>query len=391
MRILFTFAGGNGHFQPLIPIARTALSVGHSIAFAGEAAMLPVIEAAGFTAIPTAGATLRDTPQRLPLLDLDSEREDRDLREGFATRLARQHASDTLSLCDQWQPDLLVCDEVDFGTIIAAERLMTPYATVLVIASGSFIRNEVIAEPLNVLRAEHGLPPDLDLKMLSRYLVLSPFPPSFRHPAFLLPPTAHSFHLQDAIGTDVPQLEWAPANGLPSVYFTLGTIFNLESGDLFERVLAGLSDLPINVIATVGHAIDPAEFGPQPPNIRIERYIPQEMILPHCALSVSHGGSGSVIGALSHGVPMALIPMGADQPHNAARCQELGVAQVLNAIESTPETIRSEVTEVLANPLYRKNAELLRDEIAALPGPDYALELLERLAVERRPLISNHF
>lgn len=58
------------------------------------------------------------------------------------------------------------------------------------------------AEPLNALRAEYGLPPDTDLALLSRYLVLTPFPPSFRDPAFPLPPTAHSLRLPagDSIG-----------------------------------------------------------------------------------------------------------------------------------------------------------------------------------------------
>jgi UDP:flavonoid glycosyltransferase YjiC (YdhE family) len=37
-------------------------------------------------------------------------------------------------------------------------------------------------------------------------------------------------------------------------------------------------------------------------------------------------------------------------------------------------------SDVLADPTYRLNAEQIRDEIAALPGPDHAVRLLERLA-----------
>ncbi len=81
---------------------------------------------------------------------------------------------------------------MDFGALVAAERLGLPYATVLVIAVGSFVRPEVVAAPLNELRAEHGLPPDPDLAMLSRYLVLSLVLPGYRDPAFPLPPTAHA-------------------------------------------------------------------------------------------------------------------------------------------------------------------------------------------------------
>lgn len=32
--MLFTFAGGNGHFEPLVPLARAAAAAGHTLAFA---------------------------------------------------------------------------------------------------------------------------------------------------------------------------------------------------------------------------------------------------------------------------------------------------------------------------------------------------------------------
>ena len=37
---------------------------------------------------------------------------------------------------------------------------------------------------------------------------------------------------------------------------------------------------------------------------------------------------------------MVLLPMGADQPLNAARAQQLGVAEVLDAMDATPAAIR---------------------------------------------------
>lgn len=53
----------------------------------------------------------------------------------------------------------------------------------------------------------------------------------------------------------------------------------MASGDLFQRVLAGLRDLPISLIVTIGRDIDLAEFGTQPANTHIDRYIPQSVIL----------------------------------------------------------------------------------------------------------------
>ena len=79
--------------------------------------------------------------------------------------------------------------------------------------------------------------------------------------------------------------------------------------------------------------------------------------------------------------------MGADQPQNAARCGVLGVAEVLDAVEATPETVREAVSTVLADPSYRLAAGRLREEIATLPDPAYAITLLERLAAGKRPVL----
>lgn len=388
MRILFTFIGGNGHFVPLLPVARAATAGGHIVVFGCGPSMVSTVEAAGFTVFPL-GTGAAGPPERLPLRPLDAAREDQEFRDRFARDGARYRTPHTLALCTGWQPDLLVCDETDFGGMVAAEHLGLLYATVLVMAAGSFVRTELVGPVLNELRAEHSLPPDPDLEMLRRYLVLSPFPPSLRDPAYPLPATAHSFRPPlPQTATDPPPAWASNLPGRPTVYFTLGTVFNMESGDLFSRVLTGLRDLPLNLIVTIGPYLDPTELGPQPANVHIEPYIAQESILPHCRLVVSHGGSGSVAGALAHGRPMVLIPMGADQPLNTARCRQLGVAQVLDPIEATPDTVRAAVSNVLTDPNYRQAAEHIRDEFAMLPGPGHTIRLLERLAAEKRPLLS---
>ncbi len=373
MRILFTFIGGSGHFLPLVPVARAAEAAGHTLAFGCGPSMRATVEAVGFAVFPL-GTGSAAAPARLPLRPIDVAREDEEFRDRFVRGAAARRVPYMLTLCADWRPDVVVCDEADFGSMIAAERLGLPHATVLVMAAGSFVRAEVIGETLNELRAAHALPPDPGLEMLYRHLTLSPFPPGFRDPAFPLPPTAYAFRT-----TEAPAVSARPA-GRPTVYFTLGTVFNLESGDLFSRTLAGLRDLPVKVVATVGEGIDPDELGPQPANFRIARYIAQESILPKCSLVVSHGGSGSVLGALAHGLPMVLIPMGADQPLNAARCEQLGVGRALDPIAASPESVGEAVSIVLADPRYRQTAERFRDEIAALPGPGHAVRLLERLA-----------
>ena len=364
MRILFAFTGGRGHLEPLLPLAEAARAAGHAVAFAGRPSMLPVVERLGFEGF--AAEEAGKPPKRIPLQALDSEREARDFRDGFAGMVARQRAPRVAALCGEWWPDALVFDETDFGALVAAERLGLPFASVVVLAAATFATPELIGETLDGVRAEHGLPPDPELAMLSRHLVLAPLPPSYRDPASPLPPTARTY--RPFAGRPTRH------DGPPTVYFTLGTVFNLESGDLFERVIAGLAELEVDVVATVGSEIDPAELGPLPPHVRVERFLPQAEILPRSSAVVSHGGSGSVLGALAHGLPQVLIPMGADQPLNASRCEELGLARVLDPVAATAASVREAAAAVLAEPGYRAAAERLQREFAALPGPEFGVE-----------------
>ncbi|ONI81191.1 MGT family glycosyl transferase [Actinosynnema sp. ALI-1.44] len=367
MRILSSFIGGRGHWGPMEPIARAARAAGHTVGVTCQRSMVQPVRDAGFDAWQS-GPDFDGGGVRRPLIEPNQDTEDDGLRDGFADRAARLRSADLLAM--DWRPDLILCDEVDFGGMIAAEVLGIPHVTVLSNASGSFVRPSVVQDTLNEVRAEHGLAPDENLGMLGRHLVLSPFPPSLRHPDHPLPATGHSIRLQDVA-------EAKPEE--PTVYFTLGTIFNTESGDLFTRVLAGLRELPGRLIVTVGPYIDPAEFGTQPDHVRIEGFVPQHEILPQCSLVVSHGGSGSMTGTIAHGLPTVLVPLGADQIVNARRCTDLGFGEVLNAYTVTPDEVRDTTAEVLDDPSYRQAATRLRDEMAALPDVSYALRLIEGL------------
>jgi UDP:flavonoid glycosyltransferase YjiC (YdhE family) len=386
IRMLFTFAGGTGHFLPLVPFARAAERAGHIVAFAAQPGMMATVAEAGFSTFETGGRTLLVTTEREPLLEYDLAREHRAVRDGFAGTTARERATKVRQLCESWHPDVVVCDEMDFGALVAAEAMGISYATVISIGSGAFVWPQLVGGPINDLRKEHGLTPDPELAMLHRYLVVSPFPPSFRDPANPLPSNAHSIRTvaADRAAGDEDVSWLAGRAGRPLVYFTLGTIFNLESGDLFERALAGLRELPLDVVVTVGRQLDPQVLGPQPSNVDVRGYIPQSALLPHCDLVVSHAGSGSIVGALAHGLPMVLLPIGADQPFNAARCHDLHVGRVLNAVEATPEDVQRAATAVLEDATYRQNAKRLEAEIASLPDPEYGVRLLERLAVQQR-------
>jgi UDP:flavonoid glycosyltransferase YjiC (YdhE family) len=89
---------------------------------------------------------------------------------------------------------------------------------------------------------------------------------------------------------------------------------------------------------------------------------------------------------LELGLPMVAMPLAGDQPANAARCIDLGVARLVTPDERTSVGIREAVLEVLSAPRYRENAMRMRRELQTLPGPDHAVALLERLAFEKAPI-----
>jgi UDP:flavonoid glycosyltransferase YjiC (YdhE family) len=365
--MLFTFVGGRGHADPLAPIARAAVRAGHTVALAGQAAVASAFAARGIETFAIGPDTVG--PARRPLLAPDRAREDAALRDSFAGRFARHRAAALASLCERWRPDVVVCDEVDFGGMIAAERLGIPHANVIVIAAGAFLRADLLAGSLDRVRAEHGLPCDPDLSMLSRDLVLAPIPPRFRDPRSPLPPTAHFLRPGARDEAAGPPRRPAARASRPTVYATLGTIFHLEPGDLFARIVAGIRELDVELIAALGDHVDPAELGPQPPNVRLEAFVPQASVLARSDAVVCHGGSGTVIGALAHGLPLALLPLGADQPDNASRCAALGVGVVLDAITATPREIRSAVETVLHEPPIAATPRRLATRSRSSPPP----------------------
>ena len=390
MRVLFSFVGGTGHAEPLVPIAHVLQDAGHTVAFVGHPRYLPALEARGFLSFEVDGqlATgrrhLEGAPlERRPLLEPNQVNEDSVLRRHYATGVPRRRVGRYMELYDTWAPDLVVRDEVDFAAAVLTAELDIPHAVVLVLAAGSFIRPEVVAGPLDELRAERCLAPDPDLAALHRGLVLSPFPPSFRDPASPLPATAHSFRAPlRSSGAERDSLPswWARLERRPVVHVTLGTVFATESGDLFRRLLTGLSQLPVEVVVTVGRDIDPAEFGLQPEHVHVEQWVPQSLLLPRTDLVVSHGGSGTVIAALAHGLPQVVFAMGADQMHNADRVLALGVGRALHPVTTTPAEIRDTVAALLTDNGAKTAAQRVQREISALPGLDRALTLLESKA-----------
>ncbi|MEJ1937912.1 nucleotide disphospho-sugar-binding domain-containing protein, partial [Nostoc sp. NIES-2111] len=96
------------------------------------------------------------------------------------------------------------------------------------------------------------------------------------------------------------------------------------------------------------------------------------------ACVVTHAGHGTVMRALSHGLPLLCMPMGRDQNDNAARVVARGAGLRLPETASAGE-IRSALLALLEDPGFRRAATQLGRAVRFAEPPDELETALEDL------------
>jgi MGT family glycosyltransferase len=238
----------------------------------------------------------------------------------------------------------------------------------------------------SAVRRRHGLPPvggDLVSALASPYLYLIPSSLAFDRAASDRPPHVHH------VGPCLPRAaaeRWEPPfpPGRPLVYATAGTVHNAR--DFLAPLIEAARGEPYDLFVTVGRNHDPDAWADLPPNVRIERFVPQDLVLAHARAVLCNGGSGAVMGALVAGRPLVLVPLAADQPENARRCVERGVGLLVRARPLRPAAIRQALRQVLGDPGYRDRAASLGSRLAREDGATRASELLEALTRTGKPV-----
>jgi UDP:flavonoid glycosyltransferase YjiC (YdhE family) len=145
-----------------------------------------------------------------------------------------------------------------------------------------------------------------------------------------------------------------------------------------------LRALDADVVVTVGVHNDPHSLGSQLPNVHVEGWLPLTQLLPRCSLVICHAGSGTLLAGLAAGLPLLLLPRGADQFENSAASERAGVARVVAPETLTADAIADGVEQLLMCVTYREAAARVRADIEAMPAPSDVVPLLEQLARENR-------
>jgi UDP:flavonoid glycosyltransferase YjiC (YdhE family) len=390
MRVLFTLLPGTGTLRPLLPLAQALRAQGHEVALSSAPPLRPAVERQQLTFFDAGLDWDTSDPRYIEVLCeaaggltfpplTGMARLDWVTNELFIGAAARHMLPDVVRITRDWPADLIVRQSLEYSGCVAAERLGLPHASVADAAHSALDRRREVVASLDRLRSSIGLPSDPDGAMVYRYLHLCFAPPRFDGPDAVFPLTARFLrHTDPALpGEELPP--WVDElEARPTVLVSMGTVFHRTAG-IYEAVLEGMRDEPVNLVVAAGFDQDPGRFGPQPPHVRLEPYLPLAALLPRCDLFITHGGFNSVKESLAAGVPMVVIPISADQPYSAQRCSDLGVGVALGPDERAPSDIRRAERTVLADRGYSRRAREMQRDMSALPGPHHAVALLEAL------------
>lgn len=371
VRVLFSSSPLIGHLLPMLPLAAAARRAGHQVIIATGPDLRDDIERRGFTAW-SVGPSLAEIEQAgLPRPPGPGATEKQILWSN-AQRLfinpSIARAAELIGLTATTPVDVVVQELYELG----ASYVRPTTGRRLVHGLGADFPGFVDLAVLGHAEVARSLGrPDTSEEYLAAPYI-DPFPPMLHPPDR---PWRDVRALRPEAG-DVPAGASLPEafRRLPhphTVYLTLGTVYTSAEG--WRRLIQAVAEIPINIIATTGHAVDPAEFGPLPPNVAVQRFVPQALLLPMCSAVICHAGAGTVLGALAFGLPLLLLPMGADQFGNATAVAAVGAGLVLDPDAATAEAIRSALGDLLDADSFRRAARVVADSIAELPSADAVL------------------
>jgi rhamnosyltransferase subunit B len=248
-----------------------------------------------------------------------------------------------------------------------------------------FAVDRLLAPELNAWRAELGLP------RVSRVFkswvhspqrVLALFPPWFAQPQQDWPAQLRltGFVLSDemcappADSGDAGRLNRFLGDGASPVVFAPGSA-NRHATAFFQTAIAATAALGRRALLVSPYR----EHLPSslPPHVGHAPYASFSTLFPQAAAVVHHGGVGTSAQALAAGVPQLVMPMGFDQPDNAARLLRLNVARVVYPKHFTPPTVAAALNQILSSDAIASACALNRTRILSDAALARSCDLLE--------------
>ncbi|MEU6256478.1 nucleotide disphospho-sugar-binding domain-containing protein [Streptomyces sp. NPDC047043] len=384
MRVLFV-GHGPAHIPWIIPLAWAARLAGHEVRVAVRPQCVAPVTRAGLVAVPvgdeavTAAVAARPLglgPGRLKQAGESVAVLDSDLAEALVEKMvavADTLTDDLVAFARFWRPDVVVHDTAAAAGLVAAAALKVPaVGHTWGVSLGVHCESEAELRPSYARLFERfGLDP-----VVGPSVWIDPCPPGLRPPHGVR--RADMRYVPFAGPAALPPwLRTGRDTQRPLVAVT-GGVTTTALDEVRDHVIASLRELGADVVLAVTAA--QAENLPQlPDGVRAVESFPLDVLLAHCDALVHHGGVGSGLIAVTHGLPQLLLPQNAFQEHWAHLVRASGAGTALPA-DAAEGAVGAAVRDLLARPSYRQRARALRDEIDAMPTPDRLVGFLEACA-----------
>jgi UDP:flavonoid glycosyltransferase YjiC (YdhE family) len=362
MRILLTGVPSAGHILPMLPLAAAADAAGHDTALVTGAELVSLVKPLRLlSAGPPQAELMAETSRRLGGLHPGTL--GRPAIEYFTGTRVDLTFDEALAQARSFAPDLIVADTYDFVGQMVAAALNVPWAEH---ASARTLPEPMRLDMEQAMAAQYA---SRSLTPTSRAALVDPVPDLLQDPGAEPPkdriPVRPAPYRQPGVSWNPPL--FTGREDRPTVLVTLGTtIFDQAA---LVALVSAVAATDVNVIVT-GNDLDGADVDGS--RIRWVGFAPMAELLNRADVVVSAAGAGTLISALAAGVPMVLRPFHADQPWNAERAAEAGVAVTI----TEPREAGTAVSTVLRVPSYRAAAQAAARTIARMDTPAQALRTL---------------
>lgn len=414
MHAILTPVGSAGDVNPFVMIGRELRRRGHRVTLMSPDVFAPVVESAGLEFASTGSAEDFDRVTKNP--DLWDPRRGgavvfgellKHMRQAYAL-LERIHTpDDTLVVGHSLSLFSRVFEEthaVAAATIHLSPTVLRSDFQQAILPSGHdisklprwlkrslwwaidrFAVDRILAPELNAWRAELGLLPVSRVFkswMHSPQRVVALFPPWFASPQPDWPPQLRltDFVLSDdtcaprANDADRERLEQFLKDGTAPIVFAPGSA-NRHATAFFRTAVeatAAIGRRALLVSSFREHL--PSSL---PAHVAHVPYASFSTLFPLAAAVVHHGGIGTSAQGLAAGVRQLVMPMGFDQPDNAARLVRLNVARVVYPKNFTSATVATILRDILSSEAMESACALNRDRVAADDALARTCDLLE--------------
>jgi UDP:flavonoid glycosyltransferase YjiC (YdhE family) len=216
VRVLFASTHGAGHFNPLRPFIEACVRGGHEVMVAGPPPLAETVARAGCRFWPGEEPPAGETAAVWARVRTASPDEANAIVVGdvFAGLNLRAMLPHLCAACEAWQPDLVIREQAEYASAIAADLHGVPQARLGV--SLAVVEEQVLAVAGPRL---DGLRPGVAERVrCSPYLTL--FPASLEDPDGDRPPDARRFRDPAVAPSSRPLPEWWPGDDRPLVYIT---------------------------------------------------------------------------------------------------------------------------------------------------------------------------